>query len=300
MYNFILSATKEFEKNGRSPEFIAKEDQIIAGKNPIQIYYFARYAKGADVQRLQEAMYNYGSIYECIYFLIYVKGATFEPLLERAIRAKDVQWIKFLLKYGEEHKLLDDIEEIADEIKANGINLDYEFGRSKNHHYELNIDNTIQDANEEYRRFRRCTPKYEAIEQEALYSMYVGNQVLFAQFAVGANVPMFQKAVIMHGDALNMYLFAKEVEGANKQLLLKGARLAYLDYVQHERELREIAPELIKERARLQRLVDEDARRSCKLKIQRLINKFSYREKTIEYIRRIEGLIALDAKPDDV
>lgn len=74
MYNIIKNATLEFEKNGRSDEFVKMEDKIIGIGKTIQVYFFARYAKGADVNRLFRFMLKHATLKESFAFAYYVKG----------------------------------------------------------------------------------------------------------------------------------------------------------------------------------------------------------------------------------
>ena len=93
MVNFIKKATEEFEQNGRSYKFIAMENRVIKNRNIMQIYFFARYAKGASVERLQPIIFKHGTLEHCFYFQKFVPGSKIRPFVKRVLAENDNFWL---------------------------------------------------------------------------------------------------------------------------------------------------------------------------------------------------------------
>ncbi len=97
MEKIIKAATEEYKQNGRNDIFLMIEDKVLEKKNPLQIYYFARYAKGADVAKCQKAMLECADLEYCFYFQQFVPGSNLGWFINKAVAKQDVFWLnKFI------------------------------------------------------------------------------------------------------------------------------------------------------------------------------------------------------------
>ena len=229
----IDDANKEYLANGRSDRFVAMEDSIIESQKMANIYRFARYVRGAKISRLQSEVLKNGKMSDCFYFAKGIKGVNFWKFFERALAEKNEFWVhKFVClaasPFGN-HKngLRDYKDELKDEF---GIEIDSKRKGDIQGLKNYNIDKLIELAKKEYSLNGR-SKQFIALEDYVIYTTGKGADILiFAKYVPGVNLKKLQKALIMHGDAFDMYLFAQEIENSDPALLASGAELALYDY----------------------------------------------------------------------
>lgn len=130
MYNIIKNATLEFEKNGRSDAFMEMENKIIRVGKPIQIYFFARYAKGADVNRLLKVMMKKDAkVEELFAFIYYVKGV--EKDLDGNVKVVYPYIRPFLKKFVQLKKVQEREVEKVDVVLQGAIGLNHRLALSQ-------------------------------------------------------------------------------------------------------------------------------------------------------------------------
>lgn len=270
MYNLIKQATQEFEKNGRSEDFVKMENKLIRIGKPIQIYFFARYAKGANIKKLQKVMWDKATLEECFYFAYYVKGVKkdengFEevfdvnlvPFATRAVYEGDKFWIeKFAKLIKQRMQDLDNsINSCGDLNKLNMMKKEYgelentivplmeEYGKVDFRSIQLgkeeyDIDRVIKKAKKEVST-DCCSDKFAQMEKQMKYNLGIGDfrAILFAkELAEYIKVKDFEKMACMSGEYDNIYMLAMRVDNVNKNSMLNALHLTKLDYVKEEED----------------------------------------------------------------
>lgn len=223
MIEFIKKATKEFETNGRSDLFVSMEDKIISKGNMMQVYFFARYAKGADIDKLQDVLLEKAPIEICYYFFQYVsKNNDFNLLISKAIATGNIFWVYKVEELARAKKVYSKYKPMFSIARCN---------MEQNIRIAINedIDRLINRANGEYACNRR-TSYFVECENSALYSRANAYGILFATNVKGANIKKFEQVALLKGEPLNIYLLATQCEGVNCEAMLKGLELAKLDY----------------------------------------------------------------------
>ena len=231
---FIGNATKEFEQHGRSKRFIAMENKIIEKGNPLQAYYFARYAKGADASRLQPVLIENAPMDVCWFFQLNVPGSDIEPFIKKAVYDGNSFWIKRFVKLKDKIAQEKKNEEQDKQPKPVGTR-----GKPRPKLTDINLDAVVEKANREYAE-NGLSKAFLDYEREVLYSEGLGgNQILYIKSVKGANLKAFERVALLNGSPFHMYILAKEF-GADKDLMLQGIRLAKLDYVEIDKDKQSI------------------------------------------------------------
>ena len=231
---FIENATKEFEQHGRSKRFISMENKIIENGNPLQVYYFASYAKGADASRLQPVLIDNAPLDVCWFFQLNVPGSDIEAFIKKAVYDGNSFWIKRFVKYKDKIKQEKKKEQQAQQSKPLGTR-----SKPRAKLSDINLDTVVEKANREYAA-NGISKAFLDYEREVLYSEGMGgNQILYLKSVKGANLKAFERVALLNGSPFHMYLLAKEF-GADKDLMLQGIRLAKLDYVEIEKDKQSI------------------------------------------------------------
>lgn len=230
IYEFIEKATKEFEQNGRSKRFVAMENKIIEKGNPLQAYYFARYAKGADASRLQPVLIENAPLDVCWFFQLNVPGSDIEAFVKKAVYDGNSFWIKRFVKLKDKIQQEKKKERNNQQPKTAGTR-----NKPRTKLSDVNLDALADKANREYLE-NGASKAFLDYEREVLYSEGLGgNQILYLKSVKGANLKAFERVALLNGSPFHMYLLAKEFD-ADKALMLQGIRLAKLDHVQIEND----------------------------------------------------------------
>ena len=145
IYEFIEKATKEFEQNGRSKRFVAMENKIIEKGNPLQAYYFARYAKGADASRLQPVLIENAPLDVCWFFQLNVPGSDIEAFVKKAVYDGNSFWIKRFVKLKDKIEQEKKKEQNNQQPKTAGTR-----NKPRTKLSDVNLDALADKANREY------------------------------------------------------------------------------------------------------------------------------------------------------
>lgn len=223
MVKFIEKATKEFNENGRSDLFVGMENKIIKGGKPIQIYFFARFAKGASVRRMQNAMLKYATLEDCYFFQKYVPGAKIELFVDKAIKQSDVFWVKKFTSLakinGTYSKISSQVAEF-EQIKQPGI-----LSRTA-----FDINEIIAEATKEVEKYHKRTAYFIELEKYALYSNIDSDAKLFVFRVPGASLKRFNHVAFMKCDPFELCYNATQIKDSDAELMYRGLELARLDY----------------------------------------------------------------------
>lgn len=258
----IETANKEFDKNGRSEAFIKLENDVISNGKPIQIYFYARYVKGADAIRLQEALLKKGSLELCYYYQLHVEGSKLRPFVKKAVEQNEAFWVEKFIEIAtdcynkkfsdsaisERYRHLENSEKIKEHtdkaLKINNIEdlIDgfkrKEFkNRSSKADFDINF--IIKEANREYKSNGR-SEYFQELEKCALHSIGIAHGRLFVKHVRGADIKSFERVALFRGEPFSMYFLANEVYGVNMELMLEGLQLSRLDYKAIEKSRREL------------------------------------------------------------
>ena len=266
----IKDAMAEFEQNGRSERFVELENEVISLEKPLFAYFYARYTKGADIERLQNYVLENGTMEQCYYFQRNVRGANIVLTAEKAVNIESSFWVdrvRNLAKKNNEYVLIKDIVKDIPHFKLKG--------RTDG------IDSIINDAREEYSRNGR-SKYFIALEQLALHGTGGNSSALFGQCVEGVNVKAFERVALLRGDPFNMFLTATQVPNANKKLMLRGLELAKLDYV-------EIEKDIIEQNNRRESLMKEIEVETDNDRLKRLIKEYHNVPTTSEYVIQIDN-----------
>ena len=296
---FIEQATKEYEQNGRSAKFISMENRIADSGKPLYIYFFARYVKGANIERLQYAMLECANLEQCYYFQKNVVGARLRPFVEKALQEKDLFWIEKFIEFS----IQDYASKRPDEViinKSNRINVDTtkafkyaqiddlvqdvpypttRVARAATASFDINY--IIEEASAEFELYGR-SPKFMELEKQALHTGGVASSILFLQRIQGANVKAFERVALLRGDPFNMFLIATGIKGANIEFMLKGLEIAKLDYVAKEQSL-------IAQTKRKEEILTELQTETDEKTIKRLKEAYSHIPNIAEYVVKIDN-----------
>ena len=233
MLKFIEEATKEFNQNGRSKAFIAMEDKIIKGGKPVQMYFFARFAKGASVERLQSAIVEYGNMEQFYYFQQFVKGADILPFIKKALEQGDAFWTKKFISLSKSQGVYENIRDLVVNYKDDLRPMTRTRGTA------LDINYTIATACDEYKKHGR-SDYYKELEKEVLYSESKADAKLFLYHVPGGDVKKFERGAFMRCDPFEMFFLATHIEGVNADLMYKGLELAKQNYLESEKSYADI------------------------------------------------------------
>ena len=231
--DIIDNASKEYVVNGRTDEFVQIEDSIVNSQNMVHLYWFARYAQGANVERLQDIMLKDGRFEECFYFAKYVRNADIKKFIQKAIDDNAEFWVhKFVsLALSPFKNNRDDAIAFKNQLEQYRISFESKRRGSISGLKKEDIDDLIEKANEEYDNNGR-TKVVVHLEKDARFTTGTGaDTLLFAKFAHGANIKNLEKSMVLHGDPFNIMLFAQDVKNADYKMLLTGLELAQRDYV---------------------------------------------------------------------
>ena len=273
----IKLATDEFNTNGRSEKFIRMENAVLARKNPAEIYFFARYAKGSSVERLQNALIEKGALVESYYFQQNVEGADISKFTNLAITKGYRFWVNKFANLAEKTEQYDKIKNMIDGINTNIIPETIEgFGEE--------TDKIIKFAKSEYKYHGR-TPEFKEIEQFMLHNDAIANARLFMKHVPGINKKDFEYVALLRGEPFNMYVIALDVKGADRELMLRGLELAKLDYREVEKGLEEIN----RKRAKIVASLYNSERKGEPEYRARLLKSYNLLPKVPEYIAKIDN-----------
>lgn len=227
MVKFIEKATKEFEQNGRSKLFVAMENKIINSGKPMQMYFFARYAKGADIKRLQKVFIKMATLEQCYYFAKFVQGAQIRPFITKSFKVDDKFWTEKLINLAHTNGSFDAISDLVMDFvpeTKKGV-----FARKG-----FDSNDLIEEAQKEYKQYGR-SPYFVELEKYCLHSNVPADMNLFAQHIEDVNVRDFERAAILKGDPFTMFIVVTEIRGGNAKLMRDGLEMAKHDYVEIER-----------------------------------------------------------------
>ena len=233
----IDNANKEYLTNGRSADFVAMEDNVISSQKMVQIYWFARYVQGADIDKLQSVILKNGTLEDGFYFVKYVKGSDIQLFLQKAIDKGSKFWMHKIvsLAISPFNTRKEDIMGLGSQLIEFGIDLDRsqeinkhsKKSRTVKGHINEDIDRIIEKA-----RSTTDPKKFDQLQKDAMYTAGNGaDALLFAKHVPGANINDIQRSLILHGNAFNMRLFAEHIKGASPVKILTGMELAQRDYV---------------------------------------------------------------------
>lgn len=282
MINFIKTANEEFENHERSTRFIRMEDKIVALGNPIQVYYFARYVRGANIEKLQEYMLDSGDYEIIFYFLKHVKGANASQFILKAARSGEMFWARKYAEIGRSRHH-EGVSQILKNMTRSGINLKLKES------YE-SLDAIVERACKLYKSYGR-NEIFDAIEKEIIYSPFNGDKALFVRDVEGADIAAFERDCALTADPFNAYLLALQVPKANKILLLKSLELAKYDYAKIDEDLIKRNAEITSINNAIIDCQDIDKRKQLQDRLKATMDNLTYLERLDEYKFRIRGLI---------
>ena len=252
IYELIQNANAEFAQNGRSEAFIDMENEVIGSGKPANIYFFARYVKGADINKIQDVIINIAPADVKYYFYQYVQGAEFKSFLIDALKHKDKFWIEKYINIIIEDYLKQAPKDISKsrEENFNSAIKDTEYkelfdgyqcsskyhGKSFRGGFDLN--RAIEIAQKEEQTKGR-SPVFIYLEKNALHSAGNAGGLLFVENTHLANVRAFERVALLRGDPFYMFLLATRCKNVNVDLMIKGLELAKLDYVAIQKSLEE-------------------------------------------------------------
>ena len=275
MINFIKEATAEFEKNGRSTKFVKMENRIIQLANPMQAYFFARYAKGADVSKLQTVMEKKGTLEQCYYYQQFVKGANLDNFIKKAVKENDSFWIEKFVELANDDSQYDEIKQHIKDSQTITTS-------TKLNKHNFDLEDIIQSARYEYKRNGR-SQYFEELEKMAFNSKANAHGILFLQEVEGASVKNLERIAILKGDAFNIFLIATEIAKSNKALMMKAIEMTKLDHDQIEKSL----IEQIKSKKLIRKAIENE---TDERKIKSLITRYNQISVTMpEYIVQIDN-----------
>jgi hypothetical protein len=229
IYTSFKNAIKEYEQNGRSAKFKRMETKIIEKNNPILIYWFARYVKGADIASLQKAIMDNAEMKYWFFFAKYVEGADLQAFYNNAKEHGNLFWAKrfaaIILESSE-------VEGIAFE-KVKEILADSKFKDS-----EKDINDLIFAASKEIEHSKgKRTEKFRKCEAAAFYSAEGINALMFAQHLNPyVNINELEISVMLRGDIDDMLIVAQNIKGSNNANMLLGVQMARLQYIHLEED----------------------------------------------------------------
>ena len=274
MIKFIEKATAEFEQNGRSNLFIAMENRIIKTGKPVQIYFFARYAKGASATRLQKAIHKVGTAEQCYYFAKYVQGAQLRPAVIKMLEAEDKFWIEKMINFAHDNGRFGEISNLVMDFVP-------ETKQGVLARKDFDSNDLIDAANQEYEQNGR-SEYFQALEKYCLHSRVPADTNLFAQCVTGVNVKAFERAVLLKGDPFSMFMIATNVKGANVKLMREGLEMAKHDYVEIQRTDKDRLNKKLEILIQIRREKNSIQRKALMASYKRLPN-------ISEYVARIEN-----------
>lgn len=286
--DIIKTATNEFNINGRSDNFIALENEVVKSKNSVDIYFFARYAKGASVKRLQDELIKIGALNVGYYFQQNVEGSDIEKFVKLAVRNKKQFWIgKFVSlakQLGEFNKIKHLVEGINVNITPKLIQKEYSENR------------IIQVAQAEYDKNGR-TPEFKQLERYMLHHDTVCSSRFFMQRVKGIDLKRFEDIALLRGDPLHMFIIATCIDRADKDFMIRGLELAKLDYRKIEKGWDDIAKEKLRLQSELAIATNARNIEALEMELLHIPTKPEYIAKIDnDYIAQIKYLIKQDYK----
>lgn len=274
MIEFIKNATQEFEQNGRSEAFISMENKIIKAGKLLQVYFFARYVKGANAKRLQSALIEKGSLEQCYYFQKYVEGADIVPFVEKALKQNDGFWIDKFIELAKEQKVFGLIAGMVEDK-------DYSDIKQTLRGTMFEINRLIDFARCEYKKNGR-SEKFITCEKYILHKKASGYSNMYLQaLSDVADIKSFERVALLRGEPFNMFFIGSRVEGADRALMVKGLEMAKLDY-------REVEKSLIDQQKQKQSLIRQIKHAEDEKKFKSLVHVYSHISDESEYILQID------------
>lgn len=232
MVKFIENATKEFEQNGRSSAFVSMENRIIKKANPMQIYFFARYAKGASIKRLQSAMLKYCTVEQGYYFVKHIKGANLRAFSLLAVETDNKFWTEMFINLANKRNETDLIADLI--VGFEPGNKPQALARKS-----FDITEALTYAREEYKK-RGRSENFVAIENYCLHSDVPADSNLFIQNVNGADIRAFERAALLKGDPLQMFILATHIPGSDVKLMYQALQMTKNDYEAVEKSSAEL------------------------------------------------------------
>lgn len=285
----IQLATKEFNTNGRSDSFIALENEVLESRSPEEIYYFARYAKGASAERLQDALIEAEALMEAYYFQKNVEGADIAKLVNLAIAKGDKFWCAKIFNLAKKSKQYNGIKHLF-------VGVDVKYPSKEVVKVIRDIDDLIEAANKEYAQAGR-SEVYKEMEQCALHNDAPAYSYLFLKHVAGADREKFEYVTLLKGLPFSMFYIAIDIEDSSKALMLKGLERARLDYRKVEKGWKDIAEEKAKLEERLVLATSEEQKENLQTKLSLIPNKPAYLAKIDnDYIASVKYKIKHSAK----
>lgn len=280
IFDFIKAANKEYNKNGRSELFGKMERKMLSSKNAMQLYFFARYVKGVDITKFQNAVISTGDLEVGFYFIQYVPEAEIEPFLECAVQQGDKFWTEKYIEITEKAETRKiHTSDLRAQVIDRGINISPVSQIFK-------IDNIMQDAPKEFRKNGR-SQKFIDMEREVIHSKGSANLSLFlSKYDNLLNVKSIERALILRGDPSIMYLFTQVLPSINKKTILLGLEMAKNDYIQQEQSQKLIQDKIMLVKAKL-----NVARKKGTTSVYKLQKELDTLESTLDYQDKIDVYI---------
>lgn len=283
MIDFIKKANEEYTNNGRSDRFIRMEDKVIDKGNWIQIYYFARFVRGVDIEKFQTLMLEKAPYDIAFYFIKHVKGVDAKPFILKAGRAGEVFWARKYAEASNTQRQYDAIGELS-KLKIDDVEVEFKTGLG-------NLEMMIFNANNAYSLHNSRDEEFMAIQNEIVYNNINGDKHIFAREVEGADISLFERDAVLTADPLNIFLLASEVKRSNKLLLLKGLELAKLDYVRVDEDLAKRRVNISKIERDIEECSDPWRCKMLEQKLKSTMNNLTYIESANEYEHRIREII---------
>lgn len=296
LYKYIALANKEYDKNDcRTDLFYQIESIIIKENNPAYIYFFARYARGADIQKLQNKVLNLPNVFKYgFYFVNYVEKADILPFLEKAVESKNIFWTNKFVEIARSKKIT-----LDNELRAK-VKTICTPSTHKGRHYSIDI--ILETAQQEYLKNGRSKKLIE-LEKEAIYFIGEGNMLLFAQYIDGVDLHKIEDATILQGNIADMCALIKNVEGIDSSLIYKWSILTLFDYQKARQMLRRHETENANYISNIEQAKESNNKKKLisALKAYRnFLNEWSYIDIVKDYRRQMrETLYAKGIKATD-
>ena len=240
--NTIDLATNEYISCGRNADFVAWEDHIIDSQDMFDVYRFARYTKGADIDKLQSVVLQSDNMEACFYFAKYVKGADVKQFLQKAIDQKNKFWVhKFVsLAISPFNNRKDEISDFQPQLAEYGISFESKRKGSISGLKKNEVEDLIGNANKEYKRYLEIDGLIAGLREE--YHMYItiGDEKNAGYIRNKASILKQEKSEILQkvsklgkkvglttGTGAEIFLFARHVPIADvadlqRSLMLHG------------------------------------------------------------------------------
>ena len=288
MINFIKKANEEYLNNGYSDRFVKMENKILEKGSSIQVYYFARYVRGANIKKFQKYMLQNASYDIIFYYLKHVKGANASQFIVKAGEEGEMFWARKYTEVGRSRRH-EGITRATKILADEGIEVQTSTGLG-------NMEMMIYTANKAFEKYGR-NEEFVNIEKEIVYNMTNGDKVIFARQVPGIDVALFEKDAVLTADPLNIYLLALEVSKTSIPVLFRGLEMAKLDYARIDEDLARREGDIKTINHAIENCDEADVAKRKQLESKRELikNNLTYIERLSDYEYRLRTL-ALERK----